>query len=73
MITRISQFNRPFKRTKLDDLNDKRRTRQLHPTKGFRKTSLARSVAALITAEMQNGKHYSTSQIKDDLQDARNQ
>lgn len=71
MSTRISQFNRPFKRTKLDELNDKRKYHQLHPTKGFRHMDPYRSQVAHITAEMKRGVRYSTAEIKAALAEAR--
>ena len=45
----------PAKRTVLDTFNDRATDRVLHPTKGWRRVSVKRSMAQLITAEVRKG------------------
>jgi hypothetical protein len=51
----ILETGLPSERTVLDAFNDRATDRVLHPTKGWRRISVRRSVAALITAEVRKG------------------
>lgn len=60
----------PAKRTVLDVFNDRQKTRHLHPTKGWRKMSVKRSLIALVTAERKVGHRDELAELRAALRGA---
>ena len=61
----ILEGGMPAQRTVLEAFNDRQTDGFLHPTKGWRHLSATRSIAAMITAEMQRGQRgYDTETIR---------
>lgn len=64
----IRQFNRPKKRKKLEAFNNEQEGSFLHATKGWRRFSMKRSRAAMITEELKKGMFpFNTDKIREAL------